>query len=202
MAQLESPTVGTHLLNPFSAYFGTDDDGHGSPWQGMFADLRFYSGALSVSQIAAMYAPTTRWDLYTPSGGSSSAIAAPAGAGTPRSSCGIAGNTPAQRLPLPSGSNGSGGQATYFDMMPLPSTSSIQSQTGALSSTIEVSTSLATARSPTAIRPEIKAHKLKRAAGHFVVGPPSLTIARRNHVTQRATDVFAHGHRHDGVSIG
>jgi hypothetical protein len=49
-------------------YLGTDDDGHSSPFQGMFCDLRFHSGALTATQIAAMYAPATRWDLYTSSG--------------------------------------------------------------------------------------------------------------------------------------
>ena len=68
MAQLESPTVATGLLNPFSGYIGTDDDGRSSPWQGMFCDLRFYNVALSATQIAAMYSPATRWELYTPSG--------------------------------------------------------------------------------------------------------------------------------------
>jgi hypothetical protein len=61
MAELESPTVETHLLNPVAEYIGTDDDGHSSAFQGLMCDLRFYSGAISASQIAAMYAPATRW---------------------------------------------------------------------------------------------------------------------------------------------
>jgi methionine-rich copper-binding protein CopC len=70
MAQLESPTVApaNTLRNPVAMYLGTDDDGHSSPFQGMFCDLRFYSGALTATQIAAMYAPATRWDLYTSTG--------------------------------------------------------------------------------------------------------------------------------------
>jgi hypothetical protein len=69
MAELESPKVDPpgELKNPLAMYIGTDDDGHSSPWQGMFCDLRFYNGALSVSQISAMYALSTRWELYTPS---------------------------------------------------------------------------------------------------------------------------------------
>jgi len=67
MAQLESPTVAlpNTLLNPVAMYLGTDDDGYSSAFQGMFCDLRFYSGALTTAQISAMYAPATRWDLYT-----------------------------------------------------------------------------------------------------------------------------------------
>jgi hypothetical protein len=79
MALLESPTVAKNLLNPFSGYIGTDDDGKSSPWQGMLCDLRFYGGVLSASQIATMYAPATRWDLYT--AGTSSVAGANQGAG-------------------------------------------------------------------------------------------------------------------------
>jgi hypothetical protein len=70
MAQLESPSgaPANTLRNPVAMYLGTDDDGHSSPFQGMFCDLRFYSGALTATQIAAMYAPATRWDLYTSTG--------------------------------------------------------------------------------------------------------------------------------------
>ncbi len=66
MAELESPTVvpPNQLANPFAMYIGSDDDGQSNPWQGMFCDLRFYNVALSPAEIAAMYAPSTRWDLY------------------------------------------------------------------------------------------------------------------------------------------
>ncbi len=68
MAELESPTVDNpkNLLNPFSMYIGADDDGHSNAWQGMFCDLRFYDTALNATQIGAMYAPATRWQLYQP----------------------------------------------------------------------------------------------------------------------------------------
>jgi len=67
MAQLESPTAAPSntLKNPLAEYIGTDDNGAGSAFNGMFCDLRFYSGALSASQVSAMYAPATRWQLYT-----------------------------------------------------------------------------------------------------------------------------------------
>jgi Concanavalin A-like lectin/glucanases superfamily/Putative Ig domain len=51
MAELQSPTVDptSALRNPVAMYIGTDDDGKSSPWQGMFCDLRFYSGALTAA---------------------------------------------------------------------------------------------------------------------------------------------------------
>ena len=149
MAELESPTVDSPggLLNPFSMYVGTDDDGHSNAWQGMFCDLRFYNAALSATQIAAMYAPATRWQLYTPAGsGMSSAVAPSGGAGTQGTNGGIAHDTSVyptlrtdtvQWLSSPSGSTESGGQGTTSTMMPLASSSSNQPENNALTSSIE-----------------------------------------------------------------
>ena len=90
MAELQSPTVDppNDLLNPVAMYIGTDDDGSSNAWQSMFCDLRFYSGALSASQIAAMYAPATRWQLYTPASPDVSSAVAPTLSGTAQQSGG------------------------------------------------------------------------------------------------------------------
>jgi hypothetical protein len=62
-------------------YMGTDDDGATSCWNGDFCDLRFYNVALTASQVSAMYAPATRWQLYS-SGSSPKATAAPTSVST------------------------------------------------------------------------------------------------------------------------
>src|SRR5262249_54447314 len=62
-------------------YIGTDDDGQTSAFNGMFCDLPFYSVALTASQIAAMYDPATRWQLYSSGAAPAAASLATPGAG-------------------------------------------------------------------------------------------------------------------------
>ena len=200
MAELESPTVDSpgSLLNPFSMYVGTDDDGHSNAWQGMFCDLRFYDAALSATQIAAMYAPATRWQLYTPAGsGMSSAVAPSGGAGTQGTNGGIARDTSVyptlrtdtvQWLSSPSGSTESGGQGTTSTMMPLASSSSNQPENNALTSSIDPTPTLPGAISSRVTKPEVKVYKSRSAPSRVVAGPLALIVPRRNHVAQKAAD--------------
>jgi hypothetical protein len=197
MAELESPTVDppSTLLNPLAMYIGTDDDGHSNAWQGMFADLRFYNTTLSATQIATMYAPATRWDLYTPTGGTSSTVAAPAGAGPQGSRRGLATNSPAKRLSPLSGLTGSGGQVTISTIMPLDSNSPNPPQNSTISNDINPATMFTRANRATATRPEVMVHKSRSAPGRVVGGPLVQTGARGNHIVQRATDsLFRRAH--------
>lgn len=61
-------------------YMGTDDDGATSCWNGDFCDLRFYNVALTASQVSAMYAPATRWQLYSSGTSPRAAVSAPVAA--------------------------------------------------------------------------------------------------------------------------
>jgi hypothetical protein len=55
-----TPSYGTN-------YFGVHQNTTSNPFVGTLYELRWYSRALSASEVWALYDPLTRWELYTPS---------------------------------------------------------------------------------------------------------------------------------------
>lgn len=63
-ASATDPSTGTWALTNLWKFGAYEVGSETERWTGAFGDLRVYNRALSAAEVAALYAPATRWELY------------------------------------------------------------------------------------------------------------------------------------------